>query len=104
MKKRRMIGFIALIGCMLLAGCGETTMDGGNDTNGLPGEPNATQGRSMDNPVGDAVDGAGNAVRDAANGVGDAAGALINGAENVVNDVTNGAQNMVDGNNNNNNR
>ncbi|MBR5151955.1 MAG: hypothetical protein IKW60_00295 [Clostridia bacterium] len=91
MKKKLSLIFATVLTVLTLSACGETTMDGGNDTNGMAGEPRST-GTQTATPrgTGSMAEDAGNAVKDAVDGVGNAGKALIDGAERTVNDVTNG--------------
>ena len=122
MKMRTLVLLTGLMCCLLFAGCGETTMDGGKDTNGRAGEPiedrvyNQTSGENGEGAQGaaenitggvnkgvnnaknateDIAGGAGQAVKDAASGVGNAAKDIVDGAGKVVNDAANGVSNAA---------
>jgi len=92
MKKKLSLIILAALMSFILAACGETTMDGGNDTNGMAGEPGATAPKA----TGSTAEKAGDVVKDATEGVGNAGKAMIDGAENAVNDITNGVTGAVD--------
>ena len=100
MKKRLWALCLALVCSFMLAACGETTMDNGRDTNGMPGEPTTGQTKNNNNNMGDgaksAADGVGNAVKDAANGVGNATKDVVDGATNAIDSAANGVTDAVD--------
>ncbi len=93
MKKKlsRIVGIGILV--LALVGCGETTMDGGRDTDGRAGET----GDAGQSEAGRMVDDAENAVKDAADGIGNAGRAMMDGAENAANDVTGGVSDGMSG-------
>lgn len=95
--KKKIVTFLSLMICIgLLAACGETTMDGGRDTNGQSGEYSNSSEHNKDNAADSVTDDAKNAVENATNGVGNAAKDVVDGAEKAVDDVTNGAADAVD--------
>ena len=98
MKKRIWMIVTAMVCSLMLAACTETTMDNGNDTNGMQGEPATTQnnqGDRMENGMDSAVNGVGNAVKDAADGVGNAAKDVIDGTTNAIDSATDGMSGAV---------
>lgn len=110
MKKLAMI-LAALLCCVLVTACGETTMDNGKDTDGHAGEPAGTAtsspmpspsvsaGMEDENGINSGANGEGAA--DAARNVGEGAGDLVDGAVDAGEDVVDGAANagkdIVDG-------
>ena len=100
--KKLITSIFVLTCCVMLASCGtngSTTMDNGNDTNGIQGETSGSVNKEEHNggdAAKDAADGAGNAVKDAADGVGNAAKDVVDGTENAVDDAVNGAENAAD--------
>lgn len=95
--KKKTVTFLALMICIgLLTACGETTMDGGRDTNGQNGEYSNSSEHDKNNAADSVTDDAKNAVEDATDGVGNAAQDVVDGAEKVADDVTNGAADAVE--------
>lgn len=95
--KKIILGTLIAVLCMSLAACGETTMDNGNDTNGIGGDESVTQNESRVVDDGNTVmDDAKRAGKDLMDGAKNAADDMMQGEKNAIQDAGDGIRNAAD--------
>ncbi len=95
--KKVILGTLVSILCVFLSACGSTTMDNGNDTNGIGGDEGDKGGRSrIENSIDDTMDDARKAGDDLINGAKDATDDMMEGERKAIDDASDGIRNATE--------